>query len=1104
MGVFTLFVLPLVLVRKYVTNLFASLMMLYPQLLLANELIKTQGGALPSVIQTVAKHSQLQVFYKHELVKDISVLPTQATNTKEFIDKLLYNTNLTADWLTDSSFVIKQKFKDVESFSEPPSTTSEMIATTNTDIIEVINITGLKMSLRQSLQHKRFADQMIDVITRQDIGKLPDTTIADSLQRITGVQMGRSAGEGSTINIRGMPQATLLFNGEQMLSSGSITSLQPELIDIPSSLISSLEVIKSSSASDYYTGISGAINLHSYRPFNFKQGFSIASTVEGNWDKQWELPGNQLFLLGVHNDNDLGVALSIGSNQVELANHQWGTTGDSWWRSVEERSGFYDNHNAINDYTGDGDSNDSFLISQGHAVNNSTITRDRFASSFSLQYQPYDAWQLTFDALFTDMKQQERTTELRVDQGWTNEWGWYLPETSIEFPDLYSSGNLAIMQQGILQARTIVAHSASTQTKRRSLNTNLELFYENELFNNNLRMVYSNAEIRLTNNAADAWLTDGSSINAKHHKESSSVYVNPNGYSGTPAVNAYGDAIVAADGKARYTVYPVGINYRNDHVEWQLSKIDDEDFGNELSRYGLVSTNSGRNYDDKAKMLVFRNDLNFHTNLEDITSISTGLRYAEKTVVRSFYDYVAPFVSSNGNTMYARWKDSKQVFPDTGLAYTPLVNFEQLPENWLVQVDNFIGVKGIPPIWFVNPKVMDNALAFQNKLFPGNARAEYPSESYQIKQANGDLYFKLNLAGSLFDQLDYKANFGLAYKYTQFDTLRHTAGSPTLPIVIDSASYTRGPGTQAPRQNSKIYESEDHQLLPAFNLALMPKEQFIVRLAASKRQLIRDGNQLGRGLTINYRRDTNNPSLFIAHSATQQGNPLLAPWQSSNFDLSFEWYFNQDGLFSLGAFIMDIKSFTEQTTHTLANISDSDGVIRNENIPVNSIVEGASGTINGLELNFNASLDWVSPTLKHWGLMFNYTWSSSKSSNTDYYGDILPVQDNSEHQANTILWYEQNQWQARLAWNYRSETFLGKMFVLDANTNVNRPFARWQSATNYLDFSIGYRFNDQVKLFLSGNNITEQGLETWLQWPELVDKHKIQGARYALGLQVKF
>ena len=72
--------------------------------------------------------------------------------------------------------------------------------------IEKILVRGVKGSQVASMNTKRNSDQVVDSIVAEDIGKLPDTTIADSLQRINGVQIRRSAGEGSTVNVRGMPQ----------------------------------------------------------------------------------------------------------------------------------------------------------------------------------------------------------------------------------------------------------------------------------------------------------------------------------------------------------------------------------------------------------------------------------------------------------------------------------------------------------------------------------------------------------------------------------------------------------------------------------------------------------------------------------------------------------------------------------------------------------------------------------------------------------------------------------------------------------------------------------------------------------------------------------
>ena len=84
----------------------------------------------------------------------------------------------------------------------------------NTENLEIIQVRGLKGSLVKSISNKRYANTVSDTITATDIGKLPDVTIADSLQRITGVQINRSGGEGSSVNVRGISQVGSTLNGE--------------------------------------------------------------------------------------------------------------------------------------------------------------------------------------------------------------------------------------------------------------------------------------------------------------------------------------------------------------------------------------------------------------------------------------------------------------------------------------------------------------------------------------------------------------------------------------------------------------------------------------------------------------------------------------------------------------------------------------------------------------------------------------------------------------------------------------------------------------------------------------------------------------------------
>lgn len=134
--------------------------------------------------------------------------------------------------------------------------------------LTTVVVTGVRGSEQKSIDLKRYAESIQDSIAAEDIGKLPDTTISDSLQRITGVQIDREGGEGTSVNIRGLPQVGTLLNGEEFITSGSIVSVQPDFGDIPSQLFSGADVIKSSTASLLNTGITGTIDLKTRRPMS--------------------------------------------------------------------------------------------------------------------------------------------------------------------------------------------------------------------------------------------------------------------------------------------------------------------------------------------------------------------------------------------------------------------------------------------------------------------------------------------------------------------------------------------------------------------------------------------------------------------------------------------------------------------------------------------------------------------------------------------------------------------------------------------------------------------------------------------------------------------
>ena len=154
-------------------------------------------------------------------------------------------TKLVTGLLTSTAFAMPAHAQLASSAPEAPVEAGTAPATDDVPDGPGIVITGIRASQAKSIDLKREADAFVDAITAEDIGKLPDVTIVDSLQRISGVQIQRSAGEGATLNIRGLPQVVTLLNGEQYLSPANLGNAQPNLNDIPAQLLSGVVVFKS-------------------------------------------------------------------------------------------------------------------------------------------------------------------------------------------------------------------------------------------------------------------------------------------------------------------------------------------------------------------------------------------------------------------------------------------------------------------------------------------------------------------------------------------------------------------------------------------------------------------------------------------------------------------------------------------------------------------------------------------------------------------------------------------------------------------------------------------------------------------------------------------
>src|ERR1700757_2846968 len=147
--------------------------------------------------------------------------------------------------------------------------------------LETINITGVRESQERAIEVKRLAPSIQDSISAENIGQLPDTTITDALQRITGVQINRDGGVGTSVDVRGLPQVGTMLNGEVFITPDQIDSQQPDFTTLPATLFNQVDVIKSPTAAQTVGGISGSLNLHTYRPWDLPHGFTFSYSADG-------------------------------------------------------------------------------------------------------------------------------------------------------------------------------------------------------------------------------------------------------------------------------------------------------------------------------------------------------------------------------------------------------------------------------------------------------------------------------------------------------------------------------------------------------------------------------------------------------------------------------------------------------------------------------------------------------------------------------------------------------------------------------------------------------------------------------------------------------
>ncbi|MEM9386911.1 MAG: TonB-dependent receptor [Pseudomonadota bacterium] len=136
--------------------------------------------------------------------------------------------------------------------------------------IDEVVVQGIRGSLASAIDQKRDSDNLVEVIVAEDIGKLPDQNLAEVLENVTGIQITRTAGVGTGVQIRGTNANRVEFNGISTVASGSNrTGIDFE--DVNPAIISAVEVIKSPNAKTIEGSVGGTINLRTIRPLELSE-----------------------------------------------------------------------------------------------------------------------------------------------------------------------------------------------------------------------------------------------------------------------------------------------------------------------------------------------------------------------------------------------------------------------------------------------------------------------------------------------------------------------------------------------------------------------------------------------------------------------------------------------------------------------------------------------------------------------------------------------------------------------------------------------------------------------------------------------------------------
>jgi iron complex outermembrane receptor protein len=269
--------------------------------------------------------------------------------------------------------------------------------------LEAVTVVGIRSAIEKSIDLKVESDSIVEAISSEDLGKLPDISIADSLARLPGLAAQRVAGRASTISIRGLSgdYGTTTLNGREQVSVGDNRTV--EFDQFPSELINQVIVYKTPDASLVGQGLSGTVDLRTVRPLMFQERVASVN-IRGEKNSLGEIneEGDDLgsrisaFYVDQFMDGNLGIALGYARLDAPGQAQRY----EAW--------GFPDNIAPAN----------GALTLGGAKLQGSSTDNTRQGFMGVLEYNVSDSYSTTLDIYYSKFEKAETTRFMEVGLGW--------------------------------------------------------------------------------------------------------------------------------------------------------------------------------------------------------------------------------------------------------------------------------------------------------------------------------------------------------------------------------------------------------------------------------------------------------------------------------------------------------------------------------------------------------------------------------------------------------------------------------------------------------------------------------------------------------------